>query len=175
VDILNKYLQVRDVRGRLLLASEQFETSVGLMTEQIKISFSNRMTSRAGMAYYFGNKTSDKYEIRLSAPLFMRATEAQREDIIIHEYCHILDKFLYVSMRGHQYYWQNLMVKLGFKPSRCHYIDNSDISQQKYKTKCKGCGNEMRFSKIVYRRLSQGQRYYCAICKTNFTILDVSY
>lgn len=171
---MSDFLRVGDVRARIVEASYNFEQSVQDWTPSIRLEFSNRMTRAMGYAKYRSppySRTSPTYQITLSAPLFMRADTQERENTIIHEYCHLLDKFLYGSMDQHGPNWQNLMKKLGFEPTRCHNV-NIEGLRTEYFRNCP-CGARLRFGPTIYRKMKAGQIRGCGRCRKTFTIQDV--
>lgn len=140
------------------------------LAKKISIEFNNRFTRRMGDA----SKKWDHYFIRLSAPLWPRATEAQRRETVIHEACHIIDSYLNGRMCGHKHPWKLLMIKCGLKPERCHSVDRTGIARKHNQVDAYcGCGKRS-IGKIKANRIRQGvSNYRCLTCKQTVSLNEV--
>jgi predicted SprT family Zn-dependent metalloprotease len=82
------------------------------LLSRIKVEWSNRMTSCAGLAYV------ESKIIRLSIPLWEHATLKQRRWVVIHEVCHL---FCLPKIQ-HSDPWKQKMIQCGEEPNTCHDI-----------------------------------------------------
>src|SRR5437868_1149491 len=89
------------------------------LKDKVRFRWSNRMTRAAGFAFNTG-------VIKLSIPLFARATPEKQRNIIVHEICHIAERVMGYKM-GHGKLWKSLMLSMGETPTRCHNIDRSGL------------------------------------------------
>lgn len=124
---------------------------------RIKHEWNTRYTRRMGCAY-------GATLIKLSVPLFLRATREEQRTTVIHEACHCIAHALYGNV-GHGPQWKRLMVMCGLPPARCHNVDRTGLKRKtsKYVYKC-NC-REHKMSAIRHKRTITGRRVYrCNQC-----------
>ncbi len=134
--------------------------------DKIDIVWSNKMTRAAGKASY---EKPDKFTIHISYELYDRADANQRETVIIHETCHIVN-FIEKRWCGHGYEWQFLMVQCKQVPKRCH--DIKVIVNRPFTYTC-SCGHKYGLSPIRVNKMKKGHNYRCAICHTRLELEKV--
>lgn len=128
----------------------------------IHFEFNGRFTSRGGDAKYY--KLAQKGVVRLSRPLWPRMSQEQKENTIVHETCHIIAHHLKGYCQKHNHFWQAVMWKCGYKPSRCHNVDTTGLKRKvsRVVAYC-GCG-EHPITQNRRTRMLRGQRYRCCKC-----------
>jgi SprT protein len=130
----------------------------------IHISFNSRFTRRLGDASY--RKDFDLGTIRLSRKLWDRATDEERLNTIVHEFCHIAKAILYPCTKGfHNSYWKYLHRKCGYQPNTTHKIDRTGLEkkQERILGFC-GCSSHP-LTKNKVTRMRKGQMYRCVRCR----------
>lgn len=141
----------------------------------IRVEWNGRFTRRMGDAQYHSKR--DAGVIRLSSPLWPRATDDQRRQTVIHEVCHVvqdridykksmqLGRTLRSSSHGHG--WQMLMLRCGVTPRRCHTVDRTGLTPYAAKCACRthGIGHRM------YRNIQRGAQYRCRECGQKIEIV----
>lgn len=132
------------------------------LAAKIQIKFNNRFTRRMGDASACGGR----YVVRLSAPLWPRATKEQQRETVIHEACHIIDSYLHGQMNGHQRPWKMLMIRCGLQPERCHTVNRDGIARKsKTVSVYCHCGTK-QIGQIRARKMRQGvSQYRCTTCR----------
>lgn len=128
--------------------------------DKVSVQFMGNFTSRMGDAHY------GKMRVRFSLPLFLRASNKDQEDTVVHEMCHIIAAHKYgVRIKPHGKEWKLCMVNAGYAPTRCHSVDRTGLAKTRktMKTQC-GCRTHM-VTPNMYRKISAGQSRICRICK----------
>lgn len=156
---------------------------------KIKFQWSRRFTRRLGDARWDFHKGTGK--VRFSIPLWPRATQEQRDEVVVHEVCHIVADWRYGNpyvdpktgkTRGkrqiHNKNWKATMRQAGIQnPQRCHTVNRDGLRrtqrkrtpQRKVRFKC-GCPEGVAAGAIVAKRiLLQGRTYYCKKCRQRLT------
>lgn len=157
-----KYLNLTDVEDLVSYCMNEFK-----LNQRVNIEFNHRFTRKMGQAK--GNNRLGLYTVRLSVPLFMRATEEDRENTIIHEVAHIITFILYPKATPHGREWQMVHRKLGKEPSRCHTIDRTGLSRKVATVKCKCKCRVWEVTKTLYTRRTKVLNIVgmCPKCKTH--------
>ncbi len=133
---------------------------------QILIGWNSRFTSRMGDAscpYLIGG-------IRLSIPLWPRASESERREVVLHEVCHVVviyeNKKTGKKVRSHGREWQHKMRQLGLEPKRCHQVSTEGLKRTR-KTVQMYCACKIQMeTPRVAKRISRGSHWYrCVKCK----------
>ena len=144
-----------DVRQFISFACER----CGVKGQEGKIRFewNHRYTRRMGCAY-------GSHLIKLSIPLFLRASREEQRNTVIHETCHCIASALYGNV-GHGYQWKRLMVMCGLPPARCHNVDRTGLKRQMRKAEYRcGCST-YNLSMIRHAHARKGRKqYFCKKC-----------
>lgn len=145
----------------------------------INIEWKSRFTRRFGDAQY--KRTPYPHGIiRFSIPLWERATDEERRQVVIHELCHVVQAAEHkqgtFSGGPHGYEWKRLMYKCGVKPERCHKIDRAGLRRknvgQQFVIRC-GC-QVHTLGPVQTKRVKEGtKRYRCVKCKQELTYENV--
>lgn len=141
------------------------------------IEFNNRYVNIAGTAKF--KSFSGVGEIKLSSKFFAISSEEEKVETIIHEVCHIADRyishvdrdwFLKYSIsnkktKGHGNGWIELMSKVGYKNARrCHSV-NTDLLKSYYKYNC-SCGKTFVVTAQMGGRIKNMNAFrICSTCK----------
>jgi SprT protein len=143
------------------------------IADKIRLKWSNRMTSAMGIASF--DPKTQVYTIKLSVPLFKRATEEQKRQTVIHEACHIVEVVNrgYVDWNGrvvyprmsHGPYWAKAMRNADCKPDVYHKVSNDGL-RKKYIYECPNCCAEFKLSAILHNRCERGRHRICGKCKS---------
>jgi predicted SprT family Zn-dependent metalloprotease len=127
------------------------------------IQWNNRLTSTLGRYSHYERK------LDFSNKLYSRATYEEKLENVVHETCHVIQRFRYPLSSPHGREWKLLMVKSGFKPNRCHSVSNYGLSKRKqYKVYC-GCTTHL-VGKARFGRIQSGILYQCRKCKGNVNV-----
>jgi SprT protein len=106
------------------------QNEVEELAQTIIIEWNSRFTRRMADAFYC--PATYRARIRLSIPLWPRASEEQRRETIIHEVCHCVVWYkhgLLVLAHGGQ--WKQAMLRCGLEPVRCHSIDRTGLARSR--------------------------------------------
>lgn len=158
---MTKVRQIILETAKKLGVSDEFANS-------IQIEYSNTK-SWYGLACYKGGK----YIMKLSVPLLSVSTKKKIVNTIVHEFCHLVDKYFNGRM-SHGWKWQSLMIKAGYpNPQRCgESIRNKDVPGM-ITVYCY-CGS-LLITKNKATRMNKGQKYVCNRCRTVITFKKEEY
>src|SRR5262249_56661547 len=88
------------------------------LAKRIELRWNARFTARMGDARWFPRKNQGI--IRLSMPLWPKASPEERVETVIHEACHVIAECLFGPRQGHGSKWRNLMKRCGYpNATRC--------------------------------------------------------
>lgn len=105
-----------------LLIDTCFMLDADDLIPRLSWEWNGRFTTRMGDA------TWPAAVIRLSTPLWPRASVEERRETVIHELCHVLTGHKFGKMDGHGARWQSLMREAGYRrPGRCHLVSNDGL------------------------------------------------
>lgn len=112
------------------------------LKHRIDFQFNDRFTARLGDARYV--RQTKRGILRLSTPLWERASEIDKYETVIHEACHIVVgyRFGFVSPHGEE--WQQAMLNCGVKPTRTHCVDRKGLKRKTKKYLVSKCPNQSR-------------------------------
>lgn len=138
--------------------------------ELVIIKFSKRMTLAMGRARVHDVGGHDEYSIKLSYPLWPRASATERKNTIIHEACHLIDYRKHERM-NHGRNWKHLMCLCGETPSRCHHVDTTGLKRlrKRHEFTC-GCGPYRFTGPTKAKRIKQGSLYVCKACNQDVSL-----
>lgn len=146
------------------------------LENKITVLWNTRYTSRLGTASYktkVAGRWIDDYRVQFSVKLWERATQVERDEVVVHEVCHVAATVMH-GRSGHGPNWKRLMIRCGYtKPQRCHNIDNNDLKRKRKDKsalmRC-GCSVGVVVGPVVAKRIRTGKAHYrCRICKQRIT------
>ena len=145
------------------------------MKHRIDFEFNLRFTRKLGDATYNHNKKRGL--VRLSTPLWQRATEEQRRETVIHEACHVI-VFSRRSTEKHGPKWCEAMLNCGISPERTHHVDRTGLYHRQKRYIVSSCPNagvdhKCRVSARRLGQLKKGCVLHCRICKIDIRYDDV--
>ena len=133
------------------------------IADMIRVRWSNRMVRSMGIA---SKRSSEShYTIKLSTPLFLRATEEQQRQTVIHEACHVIDSVVNKVRMSHGYSWQKCMRLCQVKPERCHSVSCVGL-RPGFDYHCPTCRKNFTLTKTLHNKVLRGQRRICNVCRT---------
>jgi len=155
----------------------------------IWVVWSTRLTSSMGRAVFarpgdivrkrFEKNTIDGRVVRmeLSVPLWDRATEAQRNQTILHELSHLIthQEALIAQQerpKPHGRRWKNTMHRIGADAARTHTVDTGGLGRLKAKAQCR-CMDHYVTPRMAGEIL-MGKRYTCRKCFQRLQVKDIS-
>lgn len=106
---------------------------VSALAPKIVFRFRKRFTRILGQAF------AQRKLLEFSAPLWARASESERKQVVIHEACHIIAYFKYgYDIKPHGREWKMCMEEAGAMPLRCHSVNRNGLKRQyvKYEVSC---------------------------------------
>lgn len=130
------------------------------------IVFNPRMRTTAGRAKYLAN------EIELNATLLTKHPE-EFDDTFVHELAHLIAvKHYGIKGKGHNRYWQHVMRSLGYKPTRTHNLDVSDVKRRHAVICLAKCNRrtDIKIKPVRYKRILNGTKYRCRACSSYLSI-----
>lgn len=129
------------------------EKAYGRTFHRVPVTFSKRMTSTAGKAFFmYNNGVLEGSEIRLSGPLLQLNGDEFVNRTPAHETAHIIAAEQFGD-RGHGPGWKAVMALFGTESSRCHSMKTA-TSKFEYVA---SCGTKVQVSKIIHNRVQGGQ------------------
>jgi SprT protein len=106
-----------------------YHNNVPELAQAIQIEWNPRFTRRLGDAIF--NPTTFQSKIRLSIPLWPRASSQDRMETVVHEACHIIvwHQFgLFIKAHGPE--WKQAMENCGVQPERTHDVDRTGLARR---------------------------------------------
>lgn len=157
-----------EVFDRLLQSgaiSEDRKVLIRGLVGRVSVEFNNGFTSRMGDAMFSTRR------VRLSAPLWGRATVAERRETVIHELAHIVTRALFPHASAHGREWKWVMSLSGGSGARTHRVDTSDLKRAGATFSC-GCRSYTLGSTRV-ARIRKGAVYTCRTCRKPLVEVEV--
>jgi len=94
---------------------------VSYLSSMIRVRWNKRFLTKFADAGY--GSCPPRGRIRISPRIWVRASETERRETIIHEACHIVAFHLHgIEIRPHGIEWRQAMGNCGIEPVRCHNI-----------------------------------------------------
>jgi len=141
------------------------DNGVPELKHKIDFEFNGKFTRRLGDARY--RQKTKRGLIRLSTPLWPRATEAEQRDTVIHEACHVVVGYKYGNVQSHGKEWKQAMWNCGLEAERTHCLDRTGIARKQVRwmvsecPKAKKCSvNQKDFNGV----LKAGKLLHCTAC-----------
>lgn len=134
---------------------------------KVRIVWNARFTARMGDARW--NYAQGRGLIRLSRPLWPKATEEEQMETVIHEACHLIADYKFGRRQVHGPRWRQMMRLCGYdNPRRCHRVDQEAIHTRRHKQRivavC-GCATGVTVGPIQARKIKAGTVYHCRSCR----------
>jgi len=142
---------------------------VSSLSAKISYRFRKQFTRILGQAF------AQKKLIEFSTPLWARADEEQRRQVVIHEACHIIAYHKYgYGIKAHGREWKKCMVEAGVPPLRCHDVNRYGLKKQyvKYAVQCARTSvwvGHVRAAKVRANKL------FCKRCKKKLKLTGQTY
>ena len=138
------------------------------LTQLIRVEWNGRFTLRLGDAHY--SPISMRGRVRLSVPLWPRASTEVRMETVVHETCHIVVgyKYEYVAY-PHGFEWKQAMRNCGVEPIRLHSVDRTGLIRRRRFFILRDCPNEdierkCRCTTREFNLLQKGTQMWCKLC-----------
>jgi SprT protein len=137
------------------------------LAQVILVGWNARFTRRLGDASY--SPRSYRARIRLSVPLWARATEEERRETTIHEVCHVIVGYKFGPVPSHGSQWKQAMRNCGLKPIPTHNVDRTGLSRRQRRFVLIDCPNsgiekKCRIGARVLGRMRRGTEFRCKVC-----------
>lgn len=158
----------RGIRGWIWFACERNE--VPELAQTIIVEWNSRFTRRLGDASY--NPYTYRARIRLSIPLWGRASQEDRRETVIHEVCHVVVKYKFnpfIADRGPE--WKEAMKNCGVTAARTHSVDRTGLTRPRRRFIVRDCPNEgkCRINAREYKQWRKGTDFLCNRCGLRLT------
>ena len=98
------------------------------LAQVIVVEWNARFTRRMGDALY--SPSTFRARIRLSIPLWGRASEQDRRETVIHEACHLVVYYKNCNAAQHGPEWREAMRNCGVEPQRTHSVDRTGLTRR---------------------------------------------
>jgi SprT protein len=134
------------------------------LAQVIVVEWSRRFTRRMGDAFY--SPTTFRARIRLSLPLWGRASAKDRKETVIHETAHIIAFYKDGNAACHGSMWREAMLNCGVEPARTHSVDRTGLTRRQRRFILYDCPNETkcRIGARVFNRVRRGAGLSCKVC-----------
>ncbi len=146
------------------------------LANRIRVLWSSRFISRMGDARW--DQVEGIGMIRLSRPLWPKASDLERRETVIHETCHVIADCRFGGKQGHGPRWRQMMALCGYlHPTRCHGVDSDTIRQRRERrrvdvlARC-GCASGVVLGPVQARRVRAGVVYCCRKCRQRVAIMS---
>jgi SprT protein len=143
------------------------------LAQTIIVEWNARFTRRLGDAMY--NPYTFRARVRLSLPLWPRASERDRRETVIHEVSHVIVKYLYGPfVADHGAEWKEAMRNCGIEPLRTHSVDRTGLVRRQRRFILLDCPNQgmqhkCRMNVKEYNLLQRGTEMWCKKCALHLT------
>jgi SprT protein len=137
------------------------------LAQVIVVEWNGRFTKRLGDAGY--SSVTFRARIRLSIPLWPRATEEDRRETVIHETCHLIAFYKHGVVAAHGHEWRLAMKNCGVEPLRLHSVDRSGLARRQKRFILLDCPNQglkrkCRCTIREFNKLRSGVEFWCKVC-----------
>lgn len=134
------------------------------LKDKIDFEFNSRFTRKLGDACFF-YKTG-RGRIRLSGPLWERATDTQKYETVIHETCHVVVVYKFKhKTKPHGSEWKTAMRNCSVLPKRTHNVDRTGLRKNSSKYLISNCPKQQcTLGPINYKKLVSGTIFACTKC-----------
>jgi predicted SprT family Zn-dependent metalloprotease len=133
---------------------------------KIRVVWNGRFSARMGDARWDPARGTGL--IRLSRPLWPKASEEERMETVIHEACHVIADYKFGGRQRHGPRWRQMMALCGYRNARrCHAVNRDEIlarrQQNRLRAAC-GCAEGVTVGPLQARRIRAGVVYRCRRC-----------
>jgi SprT protein len=138
------------------------------LSARIGVIWSGRFSARMGDARWDPRRGAGL--IRLSRPLWPKASNEERRETVVHETCHVIADYRFGGRQGHGPRWRQMMALCGYRdPQRCHAVDREAIQQRRERRRVEvrarcGCAEGVVVGPVQARRIRAGVAYRCRKC-----------
>lgn len=148
------------------------------LAQAIIVEWNPRFTRRLGDGVY--SPITYRARIRLSLPLWPRASDKDRRETVIHETCHCivgykhLDKGSFGVVAPHGSEWKQAMRNCGVEPLRNHTVDRTGLARSQRLFILLDCPNDglerkCRITAKQFNLLQKGKWFVCKNCGLNLS------
>jgi SprT protein len=151
------------IREWIRFACERNE--VPELAQVILVEWNTRFRCRLGDASY--NPITYRARIRLSTPLWPRASAEVRMETVVHEACHVIVGFKHgFGPAAHGTEWKQAMRNCGLKPRRLHSVDRSGLARRRRRFVLCDCPNEQKCRILIrqFNLVRRGGEFWCKVC-----------
>lgn len=139
---------------------------------RIRVAWNGRFIARMGDARW--DHCKGEGLIRLSLPLWSKASHEEQVETIVHEACHVIADYKFGGRQMHGPRWQEMMRLCGYQsPPRCHRVNLDVIRTRRQRWRLSavcGCSGGILISPVVARRIQAGAAYSCRTCRQRLTL-----
>jgi predicted SprT family Zn-dependent metalloprotease len=139
---------------------------------RIRIAWNGRFIARMGDARW--DYREGMGLIRLSLPLWTKASHDEQAETITHEACHIIADYKFRGRQMHGPRWQEMMRLCGYQsPRRCHGVNLDEIRNRRLRRRINaacGCPGGILVTPLMARRVQGGAAYVCRACGQPLTL-----
>lgn len=130
-----------------------------------EIELSDRMRTRAGLAYTTKNK------IKLNARM-LSIYNSEIEPTAVHEFCHLVAENIYKNIRvAHGRQWQEMMRIVGYEPERTHSMKADFLERPVYAIgTCECREHEFHGKARIKSIVVHGSTYRCKRCRKEISV-----
>ncbi len=142
------------------------------LAQAIVVEWNSRFTRRLGDGVY--SPVTFRARIRLSLPLWPRASEKERRETVIHEVCHCIVGYKHGSVAHHGQEWNQAMKNCGVEPLRNHNVDRTGLARRRRLFILLDCPNQgierkCRIRSKEFNLVQQGKWFVCKVCGLHLT------
>ena len=144
------------------------------LAQAILVEWNPRFTRRLGDAAY--SPITYRARIRLSIPLWPRASEQDRRETVIHETCHVIVGFKHgFGLAAHGSEWRLAMKNCAVEPLRLHNVDRTGLARRQRRfilVDCphQGIERKCRCTAREFNLLRRGKEFWCKVCGLHFNL-----
>jgi SprT protein len=138
------------------------------LSARIRVTWSGRFIARMGDARW--DAAAGCGLIRLSRPLWPKASDEERRETVVHETCHVIADCRFGRRQGHGPRWRQMMARCGYvHAQRCHSVDREAIQERRERRRVEvlarcGCADGVIVGPVQARRIRAGMVYRCRTC-----------
>jgi SprT protein len=136
---------------------------------RVRVAWNGRFTARMGDARW--DRACGVGIVRLSKPLWPKASDEERRETVIHEACHVIADYRFGGKQGHGPRWRQMMALCGYpRPRRCHVVNYDAIQERRERRRVEvrarcACPGGVMLGPVQARRLKRGAVYHCRCCR----------